>query len=186
MREFSLMRSLITRGRVVMAALNPKRTLVQLSGLASETKDKIELLLPYGMSALPDKGDVVMLQVGGSRAHLVALCADNPELRIADLQKGEFGFRDLNGQQVVFRQDRLEVTTPKDLVITVTGNTTMQVDGDLTATVQGNTNVTCDGQLVVDCDDINLGGTGGKKVGLDGDSTAGNVLHASSTKVKAL
>lgn len=180
-REFTLMRSLVTRGRVALAVLNPKRTLVQLTGLKDEVKDKIELMLPYGMSALPDAGDVVMFQVGGSRAHLVALCADNPALRIPDLAKGEFGFRDLNGQQVVFRTDKLEVITPKDLVIIVTGKVTQTVQGDLDQTVNG--------QTVLTCNDVNLGGTGGKKVVLDGDPVVGGGgghVQASSTKVKAL
>lgn len=175
--SLAILRSMVTRGRVAIAALNPKRTLVQLTGLADETKDKIELMLPYGMSALPDKGDLILLQVGASRAHLVALCADNPDLRIQDLLKGEFGFRDINGQQVVFRQDRLEVTTPLKLVANVTG------DCDLTIGGQANINVT--GKTILTCNDIELGASGGKKIVLDGDPVSGGVVHASSTKVKA-
>jgi phage baseplate assembly protein V len=171
-------RSLLTRGRIAMSVLNPKRTLVQLTGLADEVKDQIELMLPYGMSALPDAGDVVMLQIGGSRAHLVALCGDNPALRIPDLVKGEFGFRDLNGQQIVFRTDKVEVTTPKDLLITVTGKVSQSITGDLDQTVNG--------QTVLTCDNINLGGTGGKKVALDGDPVVDGKVVASSQKVKAL
>lgn len=177
-RVYEAMRAIVRRGRVAMAALNPKRTLVQVNGLANEVKSQIELMLPYGMSAWPDAGDVILLQVGNSGAHLVALCADNPALRIADLAKGEYGFRDLNGQQVVFRSDRIELTTPKKLVITVTGDVEQTVNGKLTQTVHG--------QTVLACDDVNLGGTGGKKVALDGDSVAGGKVVASSTKVKAV
>lgn len=164
------MRQMVTRGQVALAALNPKRTLVQINGLNGEVKTKVELMHPYGMSALPDAGDVIFLEVGASRAHIVALCADNPALRISDLAKGEFGFRDLDGQQVVFRSDRLEVTTPKKLAITVTGDADIQVGGDADLTVSGT--------LVVDCDDINLGGTGGHLVKLSDGSNA--------TKVRAI
>jgi phage gp45-like len=167
------LRAMVTRGRVALAVLNPKRTLVQLSGLAEETKDKIELMLPHGMSARPKKGaDLILLQVGASRAHLVALCADDPALRIQDLQEGEFGFRDANGQQVVFRQDKLEVTTPLKLVMTITGNLEQTVNG----------------QTILTCNDVQLGAAGGKKVVLDGDPVVGGGgghVQASSTKVRA-
>ncbi len=72
---------------MVSAALNPKRPLIQLSGLAGEVKTEVELFMPMGMSVYPTGNeDIVLLQVGGSRSHLVALFADNPALRIADLQ----------------------------------------------------------------------------------------------------
>lgn len=168
------MRGMVTRGRVIMSALNPKRTLVQLSGLSAEVMTKIELILPYGMSALPGKGgDVILLQVGGSRAHIVAIGADDPTLRITDLQAAEFGFRDARGQQVVFRTDRLEITTPLKVVGTV--------GGDMMLTVTG--------KAVLSCNDVELGGTGGKKVVLDGDPViggGGGHVQASSAKVTAL
>lgn len=164
------MRNLITRGRVVMAALNPKRTLLQVNGLADETKTQIELIMPYGMSAWPGAGDVVMLQIGGSGAHIIALGADDPSLRITDLQATEFGFRDARGTQIVFRTDRLEITTQQKVVGAITG--------DLDLTVNGKT--------VLTCSDVELGAAGGKKVVLDGDPVSGGVVHASSTKVKAI
>ena len=135
-------RTLITRGRIISAALNPKRTLVQLSGLAGETKSKIELFLPYGMSALPTgNDDVILVQVGGSRSHLVALFADNPALRIQDLAAGEFGFRDTNGQQIVFRTDHIEITAPGKKVIGVAS------EWDLTGDVKVNGSITATGNI---------------------------------------
>lgn len=152
------LRMALTRGRIVKAALNPKRALVQISGLAGETKNKLELFLPFGMSAFPTgKEDVILLQIGGSRSHLVALFADSPALRIQDLQKGEFGFRDGQGQQIVFRQDKIEITTPDgkdveltcggDLTATISGDATIEVDGDLTSHVEGDANLTVDGAV---------------------------------------
>lgn len=134
-------RSLITRGRVVSAALNPKRPLIQLSGLAGETKTDIELFMPMGMSVYPTgKEDVVLLQVTGSRSHLVALFADNPALRIQDLQPGEFGHRDTNGQQIVFRKDHIEITTTKNVV----GHAALW---DLTGDVKVKGNITASGDI---------------------------------------
>lgn len=117
------LRSLATRGKVsATATLLTNRAVLQLRGLAKEVRNGIELLQPYGMSSRPlAGGDVLLIQIGGSRDHCVAVHADDPSLRIADLQPGEFGFRDQNGQQVVFRVDRIEVTTPLKLVASVTG-----------------------------------------------------------------
>jgi phage baseplate assembly protein V len=127
------MRSMVTRGRVMSAALNPKRPLVQLSGLAGEEKTQVELFMPMGMSVYPSGNeDLILLQVGGSRSHLVALFADNPALRITDLKAGEFGHRDTNGQQIVFRQDHLEITSPLKMQISVTGDVDITVGGKVT------------------------------------------------------
>lgn len=129
------LRSLVTRGRIVAAALNPKRCLLQVSGLAGEVKDNIELMLPYGRSAYPlAGGSVILLQVGGSRSHLVALLGDDASLRIPDLQPSEFGDRDTRAQQIVFRENEIEITTSLNVVATV--------GGSLTATVSGATTIT--------------------------------------------
>ena len=134
------LRMLITRGRVLKAALAPARVLLQVSGLAGEIRNNIELLLPYGMSAFPAGGNVVLLQVGGSRQHLVALCADDSGLRITDLQQGEFGWRDANAQQIVFRSDRLEITTTKKVVGTAS-------EWDLTGDLKVTGNITASGNV---------------------------------------
>lgn len=129
----------LTRARHVLSAYDPTgaRTMMQLTGMANEAFQGIELLLPYGMSAIPvgNTADALILQVNGHRDHKVALAADDPALRIPGLAAGEFGFRDARGQQVVFRGDRLEVTSPLKLVVNTTG------DCDLTV-AQGNLNVT--------------------------------------------
>jgi phage gp45-like len=188
--NMAALRSIVTRGRVIASALNPKRTLIQLSGLAGEIMDQVELIMPYGMSALPKgskqgQGDVILLQVQGSRAHLVAIGADDPTLRITDLEEGEFGFQDQNGQKVIFRKDRLEVITPLKLVMAVEGDMEQTVNGKLTQTVEGDVEQTVNGKTTLTCDEIHLGGAGGKAVVLDGDPVAGGTVHATSTKVKA-
>lgn len=107
------LRLLIRRGTVTGAVLNPVRVLIQASLRAGEAKQSVELFQPYGRSSFPDAGDVLVLEVGAAPDHLVALGADNPALRIPDLQQTEFGDRDLRGQQIAFRLGWLEITTPK-------------------------------------------------------------------------
>lgn len=131
----------LTRGRHAQSAYDPagRRTLMQITGMAGEVFQSVELILPYGMSAVPvgNTADVLTFQVLGHRDHKVALGPDDPALRIPSLGQGEFGFRDQNGQQVVWRAASggyLEITCNK-LVATVTG------DADVTSS-GGNINLT--------------------------------------------
>jgi phage baseplate assembly protein V len=187
------LRSAITRGRIVKAALNPKRTLLQISGVAGETKQKVELVMSHGRSALPKSGgDVILVEIGGSRSHVIALCGDDPALRIADLQEGEFGDRDYSGQQIVFRKDRLEITSPLKLSVDITGdadisvggNATVDVGGDLDASVDGDASMDISGDADIDAATLTLCG-GDKNVVLDGDPVSDGVVHSSASKVKA-
>ncbi len=185
----------ITRGRVTAAALllpNKPRTLLQLTMLAGETANKVELLLPYGMSAVPGAGDVLVFQIGATRDHLVAIGADDSSLRIPDLAATEFGLRDARQSQVVFREDRLEVTTVDIPIVVNTGNGPITINtgsGDVTVTTTGTAKVTA-AHARIDSADVILGGTaGGKKVVLDGDPViggAGGTVQATSTHVKAI
>lgn len=203
MNPFARLRQMVTRGKVVKATLNKTRVLVQLTGLAGETKTKVEVLSPYGFSFFPPGGaDVVLLQVCGSRSHLLALNADDPALRIQDLQEGEFGFRDRNGQQIVFRSDRIEITAPdgknivvnggndltvnitNDAAVTINGDADITVKGDLTVDVNGDADITVDGDATLDANSLALCG-GTKKVVLDGDPVSDGVVHSTATKVKA-
>jgi phage gp45-like len=161
-------RMLMTRGIVKSAAV-AKRIMISVDGLASESGRQIELLLPPGYSARPSNGDVVLLQVGGSRAHLVALGGDTAGKHISDLAPGEFGITDGAGQQIVIRTDRIEITTNKKIAVTATGDATITAGGVATITAS----------------EIRLGGAGGKKVAVDGDPVKGGVVHATVQDVMA-
>jgi hypothetical protein len=80
----------------------------------------------------------------------------------------------------------LKFTKDGDVLVTSHRDLIAHVTRDLAVTVDGKADVTCAGQLVVHCDDINLGGTGGKKIALDQDPVSSSKVQASSTKVKAL
>jgi phage baseplate assembly protein V len=160
MSEFHVrLQGMITRGLLAKATLGKRRVTGQLRMRAQEVAGKVEIFHPYGMSSNPlPGGDVVIFAIGGTRDHLIALL-DDSTLRIADLQPGEFGFSD-GGSLVVFRANKLEITSDKPIDITTTGDVILTAGG----TVQ-------------------LGAVGGKKVVLDGDPVSGGAVHASSTKV---
>jgi len=110
-------RNMVARGKITGASLGP-RTMVQATALDAEVKNNVELLMPYGFTAVPDAGDILLVAVGGVRDHQVALGADNTALRIADAQPTELGHRDARGQQIVLRVDRIEITSPLKVVVT--------------------------------------------------------------------
>lgn len=186
------LRSMVLRGKIVAAVLNPKRPLLQITARAGEAKNKIELFVPMGYSCYPSGDeDLVMFRVGGSPAHVIAF-ADAPALRITDLQKGEFGLRDGNGQQIVFRGDRLEITSPLKLAVNIDGDADVSiggdadisVDGDLDLSVGGDADISVDGDADIDADSLTLCG-GSAKVALDGDPVVDGKVQSSATKVTA-
>lgn len=99
--------AVVSRGKIA-AVHAGRRTLVQVRLLEGELKERVELIMPYGMSAMPAGGDVILLTVGASRDHVVAIGVDDSSLRIRDLAPGEFGFR-RGAQQIAFRQARLDI-----------------------------------------------------------------------------
>lgn len=144
----------LTRARHVLSGYDPTgaRTMMQVTGMAGEAFQNIELLLPYGYSAVPagNTADALIFQVNGHRDHKIGLAADDPALRIPGLQAGEFGLRDARGQQVVFHADHIEVTTPQKLVIVSTGDIDLNVSqGNLNVNVaQGNVAVSASGGAI--------------------------------------
>ena len=135
-------RRAVTRGKVTGSRTRAGRVLVDMTMLDGETRRGVELLLPTGVSALPAAGaDLLVLEVGGNRGHLVAMVADDPSLRMEGLAPGEFGMRDAQGQQVVFRGDRIEISGALRIDITSSGPV----------------NVTAADTVTVDAPRINLG-----------------------------
>ena len=143
--------STVTRAKVSTATIGP-RTMLQVTGLDNEVFDDVELLLPFGMVALPVAGsDVMLFQVNGSRDHKVALMGDNTGDVVATLGPGEIGFS-RNGQTVLLRANGVEVVTP--LAINLAAPTTT-AGGNLVAGVGASgTFSTPTGQMVTVRDGI--------------------------------
>lgn len=152
-----------TRGLVTAARVLGRRTLLDLTLQSGETVSRVELMQPTGLTALPRIGaDVLVMEIGGRRGHLVALLADDTALRVLDLGPGEIGVAGPGGQ-VVFRAGGMEVTATVPLT--------------LTSAVR----------VVVIAPEIRLGSADANKlVALDGDPvTGGGNVIASATKVYA-
>lgn len=164
--------SAAARGRVTAARVRGGRVLLDVTLVSGDTRSRVEMLQPYGFTAVPTIGSEVLVQQLAYRGHLVALLADAPALRVTDAGPGEIGIRDQNGQQVVFRADRIEVTAQR-----------VEVASAETVTVVST------GAVVVQAPTIRLGSAGATKaVALHGDSIiggAGGTVQASAGKVFA-
>lgn len=140
----------------------------------------------YAAPSINDQAVVLHLEGDLESGMIVAFLPSDDEVPPI-VESGEIFIGDKIGSSIVFTKDgNLTVTTNMDLDLTVAGDVNANVTGDLNADISGDTNVSCAGTLVVTCDDINLGGTGGKKIALDQDPVTSSKVQASSTKVKAL
>ncbi|MBR0675430.1 phage baseplate assembly protein V [Roseomonas alkaliterrae] len=161
------MNTAITRGKILAARLRGGRTLAEVQMFDGETRSRVEVLLPMGMTAVPRAGaDVVVLEVG-NRDHLVALLADDPALRVSGLGPGEIGLRDERGQQVTLTPDGVRVTNALKVTVIAEGDVRIETPANVEivaplTTVDGNLTVT--GGLAVQ-------GNGGANSTLNGDLT---------------
>jgi phage baseplate assembly protein V len=160
------MSTTITRGRIAAARIRGGRTIADVQMLDGETRSRVELLLPMGMTAVPRAGaDVVVLEVG-NRDHLVALLADDATLRVTGLAAGEIGLRDERGQQVTLTPDGVRVTGALKVTIVATGDVSIETPANVLVTAPLTTvdgNLTITGTLAVQ------GGGGG------GSTLSGNL-----------
>ncbi len=122
-RALAAVHSLVSRGRIVSSGVTGNRTVIDAKLLSGEARQALELLWPMGFSARPTGGDILSLQI--TPDHHVALGGDDPALRIADLEPGEFGFRDARGTQIVWRVAGLEIASPLPVTVTSSQSVTM-------------------------------------------------------------
>lgn len=161
------MNAAITRGKIAAARLRGGRTLADVRMLDGETRSRVEILLPMGMTAVPREGaDVVVLEIG-SRDHLVALLADDPALRVAGLAPGEIGLRDERGQQVTLTPDGVRITGALKVTIVAAGDVSIETSANVLITAPL---TTVDGSLTV-TGGIAVQGSGGANSTLNGNLT---------------
>ncbi|MDE1905022.1 MAG: phage baseplate assembly protein [Rhodospirillales bacterium] len=128
----AMVRSAVTRGKVMLAAV-AGRTQIQAAGLANEVISGAELLLPPGYCAIPAAGaDVCLLQVLGSRDHVVALGGDMVGEVIAGMAAGERGMMHPAGSLIWLRNDgTVTVQDKAGSVVKMMANGDVQITGRL-------------------------------------------------------
>jgi phage gp45-like len=128
------MTDMISRGRVRSARVRGGRTLAEVEMADGEVRTRVEILLPMGMSAIPEAGaDVLVLQVGGPD-HLVALQADDAALRAAGLAGGDIALRDKRGQMVVMNGEGVTISGAIKVTIVSAGDVQITAGGAIALT----------------------------------------------------
>ena len=108
-----------TRGAVTAARVQGGRVLLDVQLRSGEVRSRVELMLLTGVTAIPRAGaDVLVVQAGPSRDHLVAVVADTPAQRAEGLEAGDIAVRDSRGQQVLLLADRIEISGAPKIVLT--------------------------------------------------------------------
>lgn len=119
-----------TRGKLLAVVTRGGRALADIALVSGETRSRIELLMPYGMSALPTVGaDLLVFQIG-NRDHLVAIMADASAQRIPGLAPGEVGLRAF-GQEVIIRADGVAIRNALQVTITTSGPVQVTAAGEV-------------------------------------------------------
>jgi len=111
-------RDAISRAIVRRAALVKGRVLLDLALWHGEERSRVQLMLPAFLTYLPPVGsEVLVLQVGGTADHRVALLPDGTGQRISGLAPGEIGLADVAGNSV--RMTAAGIALKHQAVVTV-------------------------------------------------------------------
>lgn len=106
--------------RAVIKLVNDSLKLqeLQIVGLSGETLDGVERFQEYGFTSHPKDGaEAISLSIGGNRSHTVIVAVDDRRYRLKGLDSGEVALYDDLGQKIVLKRDRIEVVSPKVVVI---------------------------------------------------------------------
>lgn len=115
---------------------------IQAGLLAGETREGVEHVQGYGLTAHPIPGaELVAVFVGGNRDHGLAVAIDDRRHRPAGLEEGEVCLYSSAGQRILLRADGDVVIATAGTVVMeapsthVLGN--LEVDGTVTALAAG-------------------------------------------------
>lgn len=181
---FAQIQDMIARGFVRLSYATKKMRELQCEFLAGEVRDQLEHVEPYGFTSEPladGKPEAFALFFDGNRSNGIVFCVADRRYRIMNMKAGEVAIYDDQGQQVYFMRDQLLISTPKKLVASVGGTTTLNSSGAVDITAP-QTNI--HGPLVVDGlitgkGGLQISGGSGAKVNgsltTTGDVTAGGV-----------
>lgn len=142
---------------------------VQVSGLADETLQDVELVQHFGFTSSPPKGcEAVILPVGGRTTHSIVVATEHADFRVKALKSGEVAIYDQSGSSVVLKHGKIIEIQCDQLII----NATQKVEIN-TPLTQVSKVLTAKGQI---------NGQGGMAVqGGSGASFSGNVQQTSGS-----
>lgn len=120
-RALQKMRLMVARGVVNLINDAGGLQTLQIDGLDGETRDDVERAQNFGLSSHPPKGSVpIMVAVGGSRDHLVAVAVDSEQHRPKGLNEGESVMYNAHGVRFLFDSEGNATLTANKLILNVT------------------------------------------------------------------
>ncbi|OWY40075.1 phage baseplate protein [Xenophilus sp. AP218F] len=118
MNPLQKLRLMVARGIVHLVNDAGGLQLLQVSALDGETRDDVERVQDFGATSHPPAGSVpVMVAVGGSRNHLVAVAVDNEAHRPKGLSPGESATYNAHGVLFLFDEQGNATLTCKRFIV---------------------------------------------------------------------
>ena len=114
---------LLARAVVRLVDAAKKMQSLQVTRYAGEVLDDVEHFEPYGFTSHPSSGaEALVLPVGGSSDHTVALVVADRRYRVTGLEEGEVCIHDDQGQTITLTRTGIEVSTDKNITLDATGS----------------------------------------------------------------
>lgn len=80
----------------------------QVSGLADETLQDVELMQHFGFTSVPPAGtEAVVIPIGGKTTHGIVVATEHGSFRVVGLAGGEVAVYDESGSTIILRKGRL-------------------------------------------------------------------------------
>jgi phage baseplate assembly protein V len=90
----------------------------QVSGLAGETLEDIEMFQQYGITSVPPAGTMaVVLPLGGKTTHGIVIATENSRYRVQALESGEVAIYTDEGATIVLKRNKVIEHTCDDYVV---------------------------------------------------------------------
>jgi phage baseplate assembly protein V len=125
--------NLLSRGVVTLADSTKKLQALQVRLLASEVKDDVEHVEPYGFTAAPHPGaEAVALFVEGDRSHGLIISVADRRYRVRGLAAGEVAIYDDQGASVTLTRAGI-VIDGGGRDVTLVNAPRLVTDGDVVA-----------------------------------------------------
>lgn len=81
---------------------------VQVSGLADETIQDLELMQQFGFTSVPPAGtQAVVIPLGGKTTHGIIVATENGSFRVKNLKNGETAIYDSSGSTIILKNGRV-------------------------------------------------------------------------------
>lgn len=158
------------RGVINLVKTEDNISKAQVSALAGETLQDVEVMQQFGFTSVPPaNSQAVIIPIGGQSSHSIVIATENGAFRVKSLKEGEVAIYDKSGSTIVLKEGKLiEVSCDRFVV----NCTSYQVNATDSAKFETPTLETT--QVLIAQGQIN--GNGGLAVqGGDGATFSGNV-----------